>query len=66
MAGKKDKAMVVVIGGLTDNQAAEMTKEIQKAKRRYAPNARATMGVTQREEIGKLIQKGQKKCIGVK
>lgn len=40
MAGTKDHAVVAVIGDLTNEQAAQMTKEIMKAKRKYAPNGR--------------------------
>ena len=43
MAGKKDKAVVAVISGLTDNQAAQITKDIMKSKQRNAPNGRGTV-----------------------
>ena len=36
MAGKKDNAVVAVISDLTDEQASQMTKEIMKAKKKYA------------------------------
>ena len=39
MAGKKDKAVVAVISGLTANQSAQITKEIMRAKEKYAPQS---------------------------
>ena len=32
MAGKKDKSVVAVISGLTDNQAAKISADIMKSK----------------------------------
>ncbi len=37
MAGKKDKAVVAIISGLTDNQATQITKDILKSKQKNAP-----------------------------
>ncbi|MCI6996664.1 MAG: hypothetical protein MR936_07675 [Eubacterium sp.] len=38
IARTKDNAVVAVIGDLTNEQATQMTKEIMKAKKKYAPN----------------------------
>ena len=43
MAGKKDKAVVAVISGLTNNQAAQITKDIMRSKQKNAPNGRGTV-----------------------
>lgn len=43
MAGKKEQAVVAVISGLTNNQAAQITKDIMKSKQKYAPNARGRL-----------------------
>ena len=37
MAGKKDRAVVVVISELTQNQAAKISKDNMKTKEKYAP-----------------------------
>ena len=37
MAGKKNNGVVAVISDLTNEQAAQLTKEIIKAKRKVAP-----------------------------
>ena len=36
MENKKDKAMVVVISGLTSNQAGQLTKEFTNRKKIYS------------------------------
>ena len=36
MAGVKDNAVVAVITDMTSEQAAQITKEIMKAKRKYS------------------------------
>jgi len=64
MAGKKDNAIVAVIGELTKNQAAEITKEIIKAKAKYAANSRGTISSCSMEHIGRLIQSGRKRIGG--
>ena len=43
MAGKKDKAVVAVISGLTSNQAAKISADIMKSKQRNAPSGRGTV-----------------------
>lgn len=61
MAGIKDNAVVAVIGDLTSEQAAQMTKEIMKAKRKYAPNGRGTIACGKKADVGGLLQKGARK-----
>lgn len=60
----KDHAFVVVVDKLTKSQAGELAGEFAKAKNKVAPNARATGGMTTRENIGKLLQGGFKKLTG--
>lgn len=43
MRDKKDKAIVVVIGQITTNQAGQLLKEFIKVKQKYAPNGRGTI-----------------------
>lgn len=57
MAGRKDNAVVAVISDLTDEQAAQMTKEIIKAKKKYAPNGRGTIAGGKKNDVGRLLQK---------
>ena len=64
MAGKKDRAVVAVISDLTKNQAAEITKEIIKAKTKYAENSRGTISSCGLDCVGKLIQSGRKRIGG--
>ena len=59
MAGKKDNAMVMILTDMTDNQAAQMLKET--AKKKYAPNARGTIGCGKHSDVGGLLQNGFKK-----
>lgn len=61
MENKKDKAMVVVISGLTSNQAGQLTKEFTKAKEKYAPKARGTIAKGLMENVGNMIQGGYAK-----
>ena len=61
MAGMKDNAVVAVIGDLTNEQAAQMTKEIMKAKRKYAPNGRGTIACGKKSDVGGLLQTGKRK-----
>ena len=60
MAGKKDKAVVAVISGLTDNQAAQITKDIMKSKQKNAPLERGTVASGPMVNVGSLLQKGNK------
>ena len=66
MAGKKDNAVVAVIDNLTNEQAAQMSKEIIKAKKKYAPLGRGTAALGKHGDIGGLLQNSYKKIIGVK
>lgn len=61
MAGTKDNAIVAVIGDLTSEQAAQITKEIMKAKRKYAPNGRGTIACGKKADVGGLLQTGRRK-----
>lgn len=63
MAGAKDNAVVAVIGYLTSEQAAQMTKEIMKAKRRRAPNGRGTIACGKTSAVGGLLQSGKRKSL---
>lgn len=60
MAGKKDRAVVAVISGLTPTQAANIHKDIMSAKQKHAPFGRGTSSVGLEEHIGNLLQKKQK------
>ena len=64
MAGKKNKAVVAVISGLTDNQAAQITKDIMKTKQKNAPLGRGTIASGLMSSVGSLLQKGTKKIGG--
>lgn len=61
MAGLKDNAVVAVMGDLTDTQAAQITKEIIRAKKKYAPLGRGTIACGKKENIGGLLQMGKRK-----
>lgn len=58
MAGKKDKVVVAVVAGLTEEQAAQISKEFMKAKQKNAPYGRGTIAVGNAENVGKMIQQG--------
>ena len=64
MAGKKNQAVVAVISGLTNNQAAQITKDIMKSKQTYAPHARGTASSGLMSSVGSLLQKGNKRIGG--
>ena len=64
MAGKKDNAVVAVIADLTQTQAAQMSKEIMKAKVKYAPYGRGTIAAGAKSNVGSLIQSGRKQIGG--
>ena len=64
MAGKKDKAVVAVISGLTDNQAAQITKDILKTKQKNAPLGRGTVASGLMSSVGSLLQNGIKQIGG--
>ncbi len=60
MAGKKDKAVVTVISGLTTNQASQISKEIMRSKEKYAPLSRGTIASGLVSNVSALLQRGQK------
>lgn len=64
MTGKKDNAVVAVISDLTKNQAAQISKEIMKAKANYAPHGRGTIVTGCKSSVGSLIQSGRKRIGG--
>lgn len=64
MAGKKDKSVVAVISGLTNNQAAQLSKDIMKSKQKHAPYSRGTIAAGLTSSVGSLLQKGNKKIGG--
>ena len=64
MAGKKDHAVVAVITDLTYNQAAQISKDIMKAKAKSAPLGRGTIATGKHSSVGALIQSGIRKRIG--
>ena len=66
MAGKKDKSVVAVISGLTNNQAAQISKDIMKSKQKYAPYSRGTIAAGLTSSVGSLLQKGYKKSANKK
>ncbi len=64
MAGKKDKSVVAVISGLTDNQAAKISADIMKSKQKNAPSGRGTITSGFTSSVGALLQKGTKRIGG--
>lgn len=64
MAGRKDKAVVAVISGLTDNQAAQITKDIMRSKQKNAPLGRGTVASGLMSSVGTLLQNGIKQIGG--
>ena len=64
MAGKKDRAVVAVISDHTRSQAAQISKDIMRAKDKHAPLGRGTIATGERSTVGSLIQGGIKKRIG--
>lgn len=64
MAGKKDKAVVAVISGLTDSQMATISADIMKSKQKNAPFARGAVTSGFASSVGSLLQKGTKKIGG--
>ena len=64
MAGKKDKAVIAVLSGLTTNQAAQITKDIMRSKQKYAPNGRGTVATGFMSSVSSLLQKGTKQIGG--
>ncbi len=64
MAGKKDCCVVNVTTGLTRRQASDLIGAISKAKNNIAPSSRSTAAITNKDGIGKLLQKGFKQITG--
>lgn len=64
MAGSKDRSVVAVISGLTNRQAAEISKEIMRAKGKHAPFSRGTIATGAQSSVGALLQRGQKRIGG--
>lgn len=63
MAGTKDKAVIVVISDLTNEQAAQVTKEIIKAKNKYAPKGRGSIAFGDKSSVANMLQKGVHKSL---
>ena len=57
MRDKKDKAIVVVIGQITTNQAGQLLKEFIKVKQKYAPNGRGPIATGLKSDVGNLLQR---------
>lgn len=64
MAGSKDRSVVAVISGLTNRQAAEISKDIMRAKDKHAPFSRGTIATGAKNSVGALLQRGQKRIGG--
>lgn len=64
MAGSKDRSVVAVISGLTNRQAAEISKDIMRAKDKHAPLSRGTIATGAKNSVGALLQRGQKRIGG--
>lgn len=64
MAGKKDKCLSFVIGGLTDTQAANIMSDVAKSKNRHAPLARSVGAISTKDGVGKILAKGWQNLIG--
>ena len=64
MAGKKDRAVVAVISDLTSSQAAQVSREIMRAKDKYAPSGRGIISSGMKNSVGSLLQRGQKRIGG--
>lgn len=64
MAGSKDRSVVAVISGLTNRQAAEISKDIMRAKDKYAPLSRGTIATGTKNSVGALLQRGQRRIGG--
>ena len=59
MAGKKNNGVVAVISDLTNEQAAQLTKEIIKVKRKVALKGRRMISSGMKAIMGFLINKGR-------
>lgn len=65
MAGKRDHAVVAVVDGLTNAEAAQMTKEIMKAKGKYAAKGRGTIASGKKSDVAALLQAGHDKILAI-
>lgn len=63
MAGKKDRAVVMVITDVTNAQAARIVQETIKIKNKIAPSGRGTIAARKKEDVGRLIQKASRRAI---
>ena len=61
---KKNYTVVSVVSGLTETQAGNLVGEFAKAKNKVAPKARATGGMTTKDKVGQLLQRGLKQITG--
>lgn len=64
MARKSDKSIIAVISRLTNNQAAQISKDIMKSKQKYAPSGRETIASGFISSVGALLQKSNKRIGG--
>lgn len=64
MAGKKDKAVISVITGLTSKQAAKITQDIMKSKADNAPLSRGTIATRNESSIGHFLSEETKNLLG--
>ena len=64
MSGNRDQNIVCVFSNLSNNQASRLSCEIMRAKRRVAPQCRATAAITTSDRIGALLQR-KTKMIGL-
>lgn len=60
MSGKKEYCVVNVTTCLTKAQASDLISAFSKAKNRVAPMSRSTAGITTKDGVGSLLQKGFK------
>lgn len=60
---KKDTVVVAVVSDLTSAQAAQLSKEILKAKHKCAPHGRGTVCCGSSKEVGGLLQAGHRNRI---
>lgn len=61
MSKEKNSSFVAIVKNLTKSQSSKLQSEMIKAKNRYAPNSRATMASTNKQNgLFSILQKGQK------
>ena len=66
MAGKKDNAVVMVLTNVTTAQAAQVAKEVIQIKNKFAPLGRGTIATGKKQDVGRLLQNGEKNKISGK